>query len=65
MHTLTIEVPEEQAERLEVAARSDGLSLNELLRKLMDEFLDRKESFEVIKEYVLKKNAELYRRLAQ
>lgn len=65
MVTLTFEVPEEQAERLEAAARKDGVPLDELLRKLMDEHLDKKESFSAIKEYVLKKNAELYRRLAQ
>jgi hypothetical protein len=65
MVTLTFEVPEEQAERLEAAARKDGVPLNELLRKLMDEQLDRKESFAAIKDYVLAKNAELYRRLAQ
>ena len=65
MVTLTFEVPEEQAERLEAAARKDGVPLNELLRKLTDEQLDRTESFAAIKQYVLTKNAELYRRLAQ
>lgn len=50
---------------MEAAARKDGVPLDELLRKLMDEHLDKKESFSAIKEYVLKKNAELYRRLAQ
>ena len=65
MSTLTFEVPDEQAERLEAVARKSGLPLDELLRRLTDEYLDRNESFEVIKQYVLKKNAELYRRLAQ
>ena len=65
MSTLTFEVPDEQAERLEAVARKSGLPLDELLRRLTDEYLDRNESFEVIKQYVLKKNAELYRRLGQ
>ncbi len=65
MSTLTFEVPDEQAERLEAVARKSGLSLDELLRRLTNEYLDRNESFEVIKQYLLKKNAELYRRLAQ
>ena len=65
MSTSTFEVPDEQAERLEAVARKSGLPLDELLRRLTDEYLDRNESFEVIKQYVLKKNAELYRRLGQ
>lgn len=65
MNTLTFEVPEEQAVRLEAAARLEGLQLEELLRKLTTEFLDRREKFEVASEYVLQKNAELYRRLAK
>ena len=65
MHTLTIEVPEEKAERLEVAARREGLPLDDLLHKLMDEYLDRREKFELACEYVLKKNAALYSSLAQ
>jgi antitoxin FitA len=65
MSTLTFEVPDEQAERLEAAARKDGLPLEELLRKLTVDYLDRKEKFEVASEYVLQKNAELYRRLAK
>ena len=65
MSTLTFELPEEKAARLEAAARRDGLSLDDLLRKLTDEFLDRRERFEVASEYVLQKNAELYRRLAK
>jgi len=42
MSTLTFEVPEEQAERLEEAARDEGLPIDALLRKLADEYLDRK-----------------------
>ena len=50
MSTLTFEVPDEQAERLEAVARKSGLPLDELLRRLTDEYLDRNESFEVIKQ---------------
>ena len=65
MSTLTFEVPDEQAERLEAVARESGLPLDELLRKLTDEYLDRNESFGEATRYVLQKNAELYRRLAK
>jgi len=65
MSTLTFEVPDELAERLEAAARTDGLALDDLLRRLTAEYLDRKATFAAAKEYVLAKNAELYRRLAK
>ena len=65
MSTLTFEVPEAQAQRLEAAARRDGLPLDALLRKLTDDYLDRDQKLELASRYVLQKNAELYRRLAQ
>ena len=65
MSTLTFEVPEEHAEKLEAAARTDGLALDDLLRRLTAEYLDRKDTFTAAKDYVLAKNAELYRRLAK
>ena len=65
MSTMIFELPEEQAVKLEAAARRDGLPLEELLRKLTDEYLDRMTKFEVASEYVLKKNAALYSTLAE
>lgn len=65
MSTLTFQVPDEQAERLNAAARDKGLEVEELLRQLADDFLARNEAFEAAAGYVLKKNAELYRRLAR
>ncbi|MBX9581642.1 MAG: ribbon-helix-helix protein, CopG family [Gemmataceae bacterium] len=65
MSTLTFQVPDEQAERLTAAAREKGVAVEELLRQLADDFLTRKQSFEAAAGYVLKKNAELYRRLAR
>lgn len=65
MSTLTFQVPDEQAERLTAAARDKGVAVEELLRQLADNFLARNESFEAAAGYVLKKNAELYRRLAR
>ena len=64
MSSLTFQLPEEKADRLTAAAREIGVPVEELLRKMTDEFLDRKNSFEAAAEYVLQKNAELYRRLA-
>ena len=65
MSTLTFEVPDEQAERLNAVARKSGVPLDELLRRLTGEYLDRSESFDEAARYVLQKNAELYRRLAK
>lgn len=64
MSTLTFQLTEVQADRLAAAAREVGVPVEELLRKLTDEFLERKNSFDDAAKYVLKKNAELYRRLA-
>lgn len=42
MNTLTFEVPEEQAGLLEEAARSDGIPVEGLLRKLAGDYLARR-----------------------
>lgn len=65
MSTLTFQVPEEQAARLSEVARGMGVEVEELLRRITDDFLARSESFESAAQYVLRKNAELYRRLAR
>lgn len=65
MSTLTFQIEEEKAASLAEAARERGLRVEELLKQIADDFLSRKEGFEAAAQYVLKKNAELYKRLAQ
>ena len=64
MSTLTFQVPEDKAARLADAAREMGVRVEDLLQRITDDFLARKNSFEAAARYVLQKNAELYRRLA-
>jgi antitoxin FitA len=63
--TITIELPTEQLEKLTRAAERRGVRAEELLRQLADDGLARIEDFDEAAAYVLRKNAELYRRLAQ
>ena len=65
MSTVTFQVEDEKAGQLATAARDRGVAVEELLRQITDDFLARKEGFEAAAKYVLAKNAELYRRLAQ
>lgn len=65
MSNLTFSLPEEKAQRLSEAAREMGVAVEDLLRRIADDYLDRRESFEAAAQFVLRKNAELYRRLAQ
>ncbi len=65
MSTLTFQLPEDKAARLSDAARELGVQVDELLRRITDDFLDRNRAFESAAKYVLEKNAELYRRLAK
>ena len=65
MSTVTFQVEDEKAGQLAEAARQRGVGVEELLRQITDDFLARKDGFEAAGKYVLAKNAELYRRLAQ
>jgi antitoxin FitA len=62
---LTFQLPEEKADRLAAAARESGVPVETLLQKMADDFLNRRNAFESAAQFVLKKNAELYRRLAK
>jgi predicted transcriptional regulator len=65
MTTITIALPEEQARKLEELAQEAGVTPEALLRAGVEEWLARPRSdFAEAAAYVLKKNAELYRRLA-
>ena len=65
MDSFTIELPEEQANQLRKLAREAGVTPEQLLRAGVDGWLTRpSRDFAAAAEYVLRKNFELYRRLA-
>ena len=65
MTTFTVALPDERALRLKELADEAGIAPEELLRVSVEEWLARpKDDFAHAAAYVLKKNAELYRRLA-
>ena len=65
MSTLTISLSDEQLKRLQENASLLGTTPEELARAGIEEFLKRPdEAFRNAMEYVLRKNAELYKRLA-
>jgi hypothetical protein len=64
MAAITINIPEEQLQQLQVIAQANGISLEELLCATIEDWLNYpKSDFEQAANYVLKKNSELYRRL--
>lgn len=65
MTCVTINIPDEQLEKLQQLAQNSGISLEDLLRVSLEEWLNhRHNEFTQAASYVLKKNAELYKRLA-
>ncbi|MCC3406810.1 MAG: DNA-binding protein [Microcoleus sp. PH2017_10_PVI_O_A] len=65
MKTITITIPDERLLKLQETASSLGISLEALLLMSAENLLVPPEtSFENAMEYVLKKNAELYKKLA-
>lgn len=65
MTTLAITLPEERLLKLKEIAARFGITPEELARVSLEELLSRPdEAFQQAVDYVLKKNAELYRRLA-
>jgi predicted transcriptional regulator len=65
MTTFTIELPEEHVRRLHDLAREAGTTPEDLIRAGIEEWLAHpRADFAEAAEYVLEKNAELYRRLA-
>lgn len=65
MSTLTFQIEDGKAAQLADAAQAQGIQIEELLRRITEDFLSRKENFEDAAKYVLQKNAELYQRLAK
>lgn len=65
MKTLEVQLPEQTASRLEEAAERLSVSPEDLLLLSVEEKLAQLDAeFRESSDYVLKKNAELYRRLA-
>ncbi len=64
MRTLEIHVSEEVAARVEAAAQSRGVSIEELIQSSVEEKLARDAEFDSAARKVLAKNAELYERLS-
>ncbi|HEV2852930.1 MAG TPA: hypothetical protein VHC97_09020 [Thermoanaerobaculia bacterium] len=63
--TFTIKLSSERASKLQELAREAGTSPEDLLQTQVESWLSQPEAvFEEAARYVLKKNAELYRRLA-
>jgi antitoxin FitA len=65
MASITIDIPDEQLQKLQQLARDSQVSPEDLLRVNIENWLARpQDEFAQAAAYVLKKNAELYRRLA-
>ena len=64
MRTLSIEIPDETAAKLERVAEERGVTVDELLREAVDATAGRSIDFSTAADVVLEKNAELYRRLS-
>ncbi|MBR8826424.1 MAG: DNA-binding protein [Gomphosphaeria aponina SAG 52.96 = DSM 107014] len=64
MASITVNLPDEQFQKLEKLAKESCISPEDLLRGSIEEWLsDPKKEFTQAVSYVLEKNAELYRRL--
>jgi hypothetical protein len=65
MSTLIISLPEDRLRKLEDIARQFGIAPEELVRASIEELLARPDDdFRRALDFVIDKNAELYRRLA-
>jgi hypothetical protein len=65
MSTLTISLSEDRLRKLEALSRQLGVAPEELVRASIEELIARPEdAFQRALEFVLDKNAALYRRLA-
>ena len=65
MHTITITLPDDRMLKLKETATHLKVSPEQLIQVSIEELLTRpEEAFQRAVDYVLKKNAELYRRLA-
>jgi antitoxin FitA len=65
MTTITIALDDERMRRLREAANLQGRTVEEMIGQTIDDYFTRRQTFENAADYVLAKNAELYRRLAK
>ena len=65
MAFITINLSDEQVQKLQQLADKSGVAAEDLLRSSIEDWLNHPQSdFAQASSYVLQKNAELYRRLA-
>ena len=64
MSDITISLPEDRMSKLKEMAVGLGMTPEELVRVSVEDLLGRPKEFQEALGYVLKKNEELYRRLA-
>ncbi len=64
MSNLTISLPDDKMSKLKEMAADLGTTAEELVRASVEDLLGRPEEFRKAADYVLKKNEELYRKLA-
>ncbi|HLP91160.1 MAG TPA: DNA-binding protein [Nostocaceae cyanobacterium] len=65
MAEITFKIPDDQLTKLEMIAQNQGISIEELLQVIIEDYLClSKSNFTQVANYVLNKNAELYKRLA-
>lgn len=65
MTTITIELPSERLQQLQEMALKFGVSMEDLVRASVEDMLTQPEDqFRDAAQYVLKKNKELFKRLA-
>ncbi len=65
MASITFEISDAQLQKLQQLAQENGISFEDLLRASIEDWLSYpKSEFIQASSYVLKKNAELYQRLA-
>jgi antitoxin FitA len=65
MASITVTIPDDQLEKLQQLARENQVSTEDLVRANIEDWLaNSNDDFTQAASYVLKKNADLYRRLA-
>lgn len=64
MNNITISLPEDSMSKLKEMAVGLGTTPEDLVRASVEDLLGRPEEFQEAVDYVLKKNEELYRKLA-
>jgi hypothetical protein len=64
MPAITIEISEDKLQKLENLAALHGITTEVLLRSGIDDWLNSKPEFINAANYVIRKNSELYQRLA-